>query len=112
MLQKYILYYLIYYIIQLYVQLIVCLQINAPTDGVYYIIYSIILDVFSWKTVLSMISYLSKWIRIELHVNWVAISLLIEIQLWNLSQYPAQIAQLKIQMLNIYKNDFVLLIAK
>ncbi len=57
-----------------------------------------------------MIVYLSKLIRIELHVNWVA-SLLTEIQLQNLSQYPALITQLKIQMLNIY-NNFVLLLDK
>ncbi len=57
-----------------------------------------------------MIVYLSKLIRIELHVNWVA-SLLTEIQLQNLSQYPALITQLKIQTLYIY-NNFVLLLAK
>lgn len=45
-----------------------------------------------------------------MHVNCVA-SLLTEIKLQNLSQYPALIDQLKIKMLNIYKNDFVLLLA-
>ncbi len=55
---------------------------------VYCIIYSIIVDVK--KNIISMIVYLSKLIRIELHVNWVT-SLLTEIQLQNLSQYPALI---------------------